>query len=398
MITIYPLEWIDSLILQTLNPKKTNISDLSQNDLALIADNLSKESHKIQIQLKNEIFALQKKRQIRLLVRKYHSTLVYLLDNVIEQQKDPDLQKETFSGIIESIISTLDDLLTFVENRYSSYLSLDERVPIPYLAVSRKEMLLKLERIKRKKIYSTTDTEIMKIVTDALSSSIENKSGYKVTYREILYQKELLKQLDLVKFDELKKSMYSEIEEMLIELNFNYQSYVNYIITHIENHLNLQETSTEKLSEILLYYKAFSQLLSTEQTSFDPTKQHISYVLGNWFQHEIRYLERKIALNPDLDSIYNKSEQNFNLGENKVECVLSTDQIGLILRAGDEARILKAKSMNQVFRTIVPYLSTTRKKVLSYDSMRSKSYTAEERDKQIAIQTLERIIKHIREF
>ena len=93
MITIYPLEWIDSLILLTLNPNKSNIGNLSQSDLVFITENLSRESHKIQIQLKNEIFALQKKRQIRLLVRKYHSTLVYLLDNIIENQNN-----EAFRG------------------------------------------------------------------------------------------------------------------------------------------------------------------------------------------------------------------------------------------------------------------------------------------------------------
>jgi len=54
--------------------------------------------------------------------------------------------------------------------------------------------------------------------------------------------------------------------------------------------------------------------------------------------------------------------------------------------------------MSQVFKTIVPNLSTPYKEDLSYDGMRSKSYVAEERDKQIAVETLERIIKKIKEY
>ncbi|MDA6069531.1 hypothetical protein NJT12_07865 [Flavobacterium sp. AC] len=54
--------------------------------------------------------------------------------------------------------------------------------------------------------------------------------------------------------------------------------------------------------------------------------------------------------------------------------------------------------MNQVFKTIVPFLSTPFKKNLSFDSMRSKAYIAEERDKEIAVETLQRIIKQIREY
>jgi hypothetical protein len=72
--------------------------------------------------------------------------------------------------------------------------------------------------------------------------------------------------------------------------------------------------------------------------------------------------------------------------------------MGLILRATDESRILKARSMSHIFKTIVPHLSTPFKKDLSYQSVRSKSYNAEERDKEIAIQTLEKIIKKIRTY
>jgi hypothetical protein len=84
--------------------------------------------------------------------------------------------------------------------------------------------------------------------------------------------------------------------------------------------------------------------------------------------------------------------------KHKVLCKLSTDQTGLILRAADESRILVSKSMNEVFKTIVPHLSTPYKEDLSYDGMRSKSYVAEDRDKQIAIETLERIIKKIKQY
>ena len=84
--------------------------------------------------------------------------------------------------------------------------------------------------------------------------------------------------------------------------------------------------------------------------------------------------------------------------KSKILCILSTDQTGLILRAADELKILIAKSMNEVFKTIVPHLSTPYKENLSYDSMRSKSYAAEERDKKIAIETLEKLIEKIKSY
>ncbi|RUT68504.1 hypothetical protein D0817_20460 [Flavobacterium cupreum] len=87
-----------------------------------------------------------------------------------------------------------------------------------------------------------------------------------------------------------------------------------------------------------------------------------------------------------------------NSTSGKVLCKLSTDQTALILRASDELKILISKSMNHLFKTIVPFLSTPNKADLSYNAMRSKSYAAEERDKEIVIETLESMIKQIKEY
>ena len=60
----YPLEWFDTLILQTFDPLSTNIESLNDNDISVITENISKESIKIQVHLKNEVFSLKKKRHI----------------------------------------------------------------------------------------------------------------------------------------------------------------------------------------------------------------------------------------------------------------------------------------------------------------------------------------------
>lgn len=86
------------------------------------------------------------------------------------------------------------------------------------------------------------------------------------------------------------------------------------------------------------------------------------------------------------------------IASEKVLCKLSTDQTALILRASDELKILISKSMNHLFKTMVPFLSTPNKVNISYNAMRSKAYIFEQRDKEIAIETLEHIIKQIREY
>ncbi|MEH6680369.1 MAG: hypothetical protein V7724_07455 [Sediminicola sp.] len=82
----------------------------------------------------------------------------------------------------------------------------------------------------------------------------------------------------------------------------------------------------------------------------------------------------------------------------KILCNLSTDQIALVLRAADELRILKARSLRSVFKIIVPHLSTPNKKNISFDAMRVNAYKAEDRDKEVTIGQLQHIIKKIKGY
>jgi hypothetical protein len=80
----------------------------------------------------------------------------------------------------------------------------------------------------------------------------------------------------------------------------------------------------------------------------------------------------------------------------KVTCRLSSDQLGILLKAADEARLLVSRSLSQVFKQIIPHLSTPHRTDLSWESMRSSSYHPEENDKQIVISVLEDLIKRIK--
>lgn len=392
----YPLEWLDYIIIQTFNPKKTKVENLSDKDLSIISESVLTETQRTQVQIKNEIFSLRKKRQVRLQIRKYHSSLVFLLDRIIESQNSKSFQIPRISNIVEVLVKSLDELLSFVESRFSHYLSLDERVPITYLIVSRKELQFQLNKFKRRKVINEKDEQTRKIIIDQLSKAIESNDNFKVTYRQILYHREFLKKLNEFNSVKENKEEFTLLDELVIEMNYNSLEYINFLTDRISESFRIVEPIKEKQAILLLNYKKFNQLYSNEKNTFDASHQNIRYVLDNWFRNEISYLDRQMEFE-SLDTNF-KTENYSERGENKLECVLSTDQMALILRAGDESRILKAKSMSLVFKTIVPHLSTPQKKNLSYDSMRSKSYNAEDRDKEIAIQTLKKIIEKIKSY
>ncbi len=343
MITIYPLEWLDNLIVHTLNPKRTNIKDLSDDDLALISEQLVKESHRVQMKLIQEIFSFRSKAQMRLLIRNYHSTLIFLLDSLLENQKETTLHTARLSRMIDTIINTLDELLFFIEGRFSAYLSLDQRVPMTYLLVARKELILKLEKLEKMKLPAGTQRETLQLVIDVLFNFLHSCIECKVTYRQILYQKELIQNLETMENTGWQNDLYTGLEQLLIELNFNSPVYISYLLEQISVALSSQDSLKSRMELLLVYHKEFGKLISNEKMSFDPLKDNIKHVLENWFRLEFDYMDKKLSL-PDSGNHDLKTQPDRVCvpEENKVECNLSIDQMGLILRAGDEARILKA--------------------------------------------------------
>lgn len=400
MIKIYPLEWLDNLIIQTLKPENINSTSITKHDLALINSDLSKESKKIQIQIKNEVFAIRKKRQIRLLVRKYHSSFIFLLDNIVENKNNQLFQNDELAAIADIIISSIDGLLSFIEARFASFLSLDHRVPLTYSIVSRNELQLKIRKLKSKKIVFDTDKNMLNVVINSLNEVLQSSIGYKSTYRHLLYQKELLRKIEQFDFSKESDIFFTEFDELLIEANFNGSDYVHSLSDRISARLEIQLNLKDRMNDLLYLFKEFNQFHSSEKFSFDPCQKNIKESLSVWFRNEIDYLKQRMKLSGEGNTVgpIQQTKEKDELIQNKIECILSSDQIALILRASDESRILRAKSMSQVFKTIVPYLSTPFKKDLSYQSVRSKSYNAEERDKEIAIEILEKIINKIQSY
>jgi len=389
----YPLEWLDSLVLKYFNPAKTDVTKLTEADLAEIEKNGVLEIARIQVRIKNEIFALKRKRQIRLLVRKYHTTLIFLMDNMVEICKSGTFKVPRLSRTADNIIRYLDELLSFLENRYAAYLSLDEKVPLSYLLVSRKELQLKLKKLQNRnlKMNESNERQVFKLVIEELSQALLLLNRSRITFRQVLYQRSVLKELEEMD-DNCESTLFSLLDCKLIGLNFNSKKYVDLLIKGLADELLTVESITEKLSLLSYFFKEFRQVKSNSRVFLNSDVQSIGEIVENWLQSEIKYYERLLELSVSGDA------NIASISENKVECDLSADQIGIILRAADEARIVKARSMSLVFQRIVPHLSTGFKKQLSYQSVRSKSYNAEESDKNIAILTLEKMIKKIKSY
>lgn len=397
----YLLEWLDLLVTFTLNPSKTDVNAITTVQSKAIVEKTIEQTLFIQSQFKIKVFSLNKEKQIKIIVGNYHSSLIIFLDNVIERSHNVAFERFDLKQVINALISCFDELLSFIETRFSYYLSLDMRVPATYLIVSKQKLKQKIDKLKNSSTSTINNQKVTTILFDSLYSFVNSKRNEKVTFRQVLYRKQLIKELELLKVMQNEDQANAALDEILIYMNFNSRTYINYFTKCVADKINCCESAAGKMENLLFYFKEFNQIHSKDGVILNPHHQDLKTVLSDWFKYEMMYLEKKLHFSVvPLLTIDKKQNQTavIDITKDKVLCKLSTDQTALILRASDELKILIAKSMNHVFKTIVPFLSTPHKVDPSYDSMRSKSYVAEERDKKIVIETLERMIKQIKEY
>ena len=397
----YLLEWLDLLVTFTLNPSKTDVNTITIVQSEAIIEKTIEQALLIQSQLKIKIFSLNNEKKIKITVENYYSSTIILLDTVMEISQNIEFERLDLKEVINTLISCFNELLSFIETRFSNYLTLDMRVPATYLAVSKKKLKQRIDKLQNNSISSANSHVASTILFDNLYSFVNSKKNKEVTFRQVLYRKQLIKELELLgllSWDDLSSS---RLKEILIYMNFNSRAFINYFTQDVANKINCFESPSDKMENLSLFFKEFNQIQSKDGVILNPNHQDLKTVLSEWFKHEMIYLEKQQQfLVVPLNNIDKKQRQTIAMDRTneKVLCKLSIDQTALILRASDELKILISKSMNQVFKTIVPFLSTPSKVDLSYDSMRSKAYVAEERDKELAINALECIIKKIKSY
>lgn len=101
---------------------------------------------------------------------------------------------------------------------------------------------------------------------------------------------------------------------------------------------------------------------------------------------------------PEPISPTDTENDQVNKAPAKISCALSGDQLGIVLRAATDAGMIIGQSFRKICKIIAPWLSTPWRAQVSWDTLRSNSGRPEQRDKDIAVAFLEKMIVQIRSY
>lgn len=393
------LEWLDFIITLVASASKAEVQSLTDKHYQTLLSKAHEEKHRHISFLSHQCLSLSSKRKVQHLIKQQHSNLVFLLEKTyLYTRKGGALQSKS-AQTMQACSEIVHQLLKFIESRFQEYLLVDQTVPATYLCASRAELEQRIELIRPALVSRVGN----KILTDIVLRSTEypntDTDRRPVSFKEVFYKRELASGLEKICDTQTELRAHDALIELLVYLNFNSRSFMNYYTQKLAQRINSFGSIREKLTQLLLFFKEFKQLHRKPGARMKPYDPDLDKVIGNWFVQEISYLEKKSQWDviplPQTSPAPVVKEKTEPI---KVMVLLSVDQIGIILRALDSLRILKAKSMNAVFQNITPFLSTPKTNDISWDSMRSKTYSFEEKDKLAVIKILQSVIDWIREY
>lgn len=240
----YPLEWLDLLITVTLNPSNTDVSVITEEQAEHIESHLREEILRLQSLIKGQVFSINKENEIDLLIKQYHASLIALLDQTIKNQRLTAHVEKIIQNLNKAILANLDELFSFLETRFSKYISLDERVPATYFDVTKHELKIKVDRLWK---YAE-DNQVAKLLLKRLTHFVTASTyPYELTFRVVLYLRELINGLEEIDWIRNDREDFSQLEQLLIYMNFNSKKFMNILTDRLAKEVNRYEQPVESL-------------------------------------------------------------------------------------------------------------------------------------------------------
>lgn len=391
---LYPLQWLEPLLQQYDTPLDyKRESEKGHRRIREAVHYAKANCEAVKLQIQEEVFTAGGDKKIRAVTNRYYHTVATHMDILNERLRNRFIANFYHVELIRCLSRVLGRLLDYLEHSFGSYLANDLPIPKEHYCTMEDQMegwLAKLrKRFKKAQCPHCQSTGTV---------LVETLKGYYIkeqlheNYHAIRYSGQLAKALQALFFTGCGESILEcGLTRFLIDRNFNARGFTEHLTTALSKSVMEHESPSSQMDRLLVHQKEFRQLNCATQECPETDNPNLAEYLDNWFTHELDY--RKAM--PDI--IISAPEEKPAV-KAKVTCALSSDQAALFLRAADEMRILAARSMTEVFRSIVPHLSTKNKKELSYESVRIKSYNAEENDKQRVIRTLTDMIERIRRY
>lgn len=285
----YELEKWDRFISSMLHPSNLKNFLVNSESVQLLIDQSETKRDNVRQQMIQQVFSLSKEKATELFVQQHQAVLIRLQDTIHGYIQNKGLE-DAVIGLYKKVSEHLGFVLEFIENYFSKYFNLDERVPASYLQVSAKELCDQVPTCREKlQEKGVKDEKLLEVIfssfTDFCSTRIDP-----YTYRSLIYRKDLIKELMTLGSMHKEGCIYAATSELLIYMNFNSTGFFNYFLALIHAELKKLSTAELKIEKLAWHKKEISQIHIKPGYALQQSDTSIKEMLVTALEKEIQYL------------------------------------------------------------------------------------------------------------
>jgi hypothetical protein len=336
-----------------------------------------------------EVFSFEDERHLERYIQYHQQALIQLMDRsalLLPNAKEGD--KYFYS----SFNNAFEELLEFIERHFTKYFDQDARAPQGYVVRSRKDAKANIRKLQKSLALKHADEKLIDLMLHALVKIIDGRSAKSITYRKIMYSKEIQKELFLLIERQLAGAeLNEELRQIIYYLNYNSTRVLTYHAHYFTSLLDNAEFRTEKIEKLSFELKKVTQAQVKPGISYHQDAPSLKSQLIDYLTVELEYQERLQKLSSNSSD---PPSTNFMDGF-KLKFDASVSQLAYLMKVFLETRLIANNNISQLMAFIVRFVVTRKSENISIGSLRSKFYNTESGTKESVRNMLATMIQYI---
>lgn len=396
MRVIDELEKIESIIGLIHEPQ------ITPEKVAMLKQQAKEETDHIKKAFIKKTFGLFKEKKIERYIQFHQSALVHLTDTLINELSISEIEEihsvsseNTRINLIKFLYLQLEDLLTYIEKYFAKYFNQSGKTPESYRFIVHRELKQKLPHVRYGLEKKGINKRLLSIILYPLDNFVESVRTQEVSYRRIIYLRQLLEELQEQANNGLtSKRLDFKICLTLGYLNFNSHRFFKYCVHEITSLVQDQETLSLQIEKLSFTLKTVNQVQAKPGFVFNEKLSGIKEQLSVWIGEEIYFFEKRQQLSLNFPAhAEDPVQKNFKLQLN-----MSVAQLACLLRGLKDIGIIKNNNVLEVIRFMAGVVQSKNTENISWESLRAKFYNVELSAKEGVKDIAMNLFNHIRKL
>src|SRR5258706_2977535 len=334
----------------------------TKND-AMLNQAVRFETDRIMQTLALDALTLQNEDHVTRYIQYHQYAIGRLMDKAVELLSGDNSGYKDFYPVY---YGCLEALWSLVECYFAKYFDQDAKAPESHIAETKKSVKEGLKKFQAALANRNADPRLIDLLLRVLKSINDKSPDRKITYRKVMYVKEVQKELsglldsasEIIDIDE-------SLRQVMYYLNYNSYRVLTYHAHYITSLLDVAETRTDKVEKLSFMLKTINQVQIKPGLKYHPHGLSLKDQLTNYLVEELEYQERLQQVTK------NSPEAHEPASGFKLKFTTSVAQMAYLLKVLLETKIILNTNLSQVIHFLVKYAVTKRSETISHGSFRS---------------------------